>query len=221
MNETVYPLNRQDRIREAYRRAVGDHDHSPRSIEDYLSTKDFLPAIRAAVPDVTLEEVCAVRWEDEKLAHCPKEIEMEHASWCLQVPTGDPTDPDLIGPFDTYEDAKAFTEAHPERCREAYFRCLAPPAVELLCKHEFKADRARFVSELGVASDVLKPPQAPRDAIVEVSPTVACDVAQYLERNCPLPRVQEICAFLKIVATTACVVYPRDAPPPPELQPAE
>ena len=156
MNETVYPLNRQDRIREAYRRAVGDHDHSPRSVEDYLSTKDFLPAIRAAVPDVTLEEVCAVRWEDEKLGHCPCEIELEHAPWCLQVPTGHPADPDLIGPFDTYEDAKAFTEAHPERCRKAYIRCLATPAVEILCEHEDKAYRARFAGELGVASDVLK-----------------------------------------------------------------
>ena len=62
MGETADRMSRQDRIREAYGRAVGDHDYSPRSIEDYLSTKDFLPAIRAAVPDVTLEEVCAVRW---------------------------------------------------------------------------------------------------------------------------------------------------------------
>ena len=150
-----------------------------------------------------------------------REIEIEHAPWCLQVPTGDPTDPDLIGPFDTYEDAKAFTEAHPERCREADIRCMATPAFEILCEHDFKADRARFASKLGVASDVLKPLQAPRDVIVEVSPTAARDVAQYLERNCPLPGVQEICALLKIVATTACVVYPRDTPPPPELQPAE
>jgi hypothetical protein len=221
MNETVYPLSRQDRIREAYRRAVGDHDQSPRSIEDYHSIKDLLLVIRAAVADVTLEEVCAVRWGDEKLFHFPSVIELEHASYCLQVPTGHPTEPDLIGPFDTYEDAKAFTEAHPESCGEAYIRCLATPACVILCDHEFKAFRARFASERGVASDVLKPPQAPRDVIVEVSPTVARDVAQYLERNCPLPGVPEICAFLKIVATTACVVYPRDTPPPPGLQPAE
>ncbi|MGB7278645.1 MAG: hypothetical protein WBD15_12970, partial [Pseudolabrys sp.] len=78
-------MSRQDRIREAYARAVGDHDHSPRSFEDYYCIKDFLPAIRAAVPDVTLEEVCAVRWDDEKLVHCPSEIELEHASYCLQV----------------------------------------------------------------------------------------------------------------------------------------
>ena len=65
MVKTADGMSRQDRIRDAYRRAVGDHDHAPRSIEDYLSTKDFLPGIRAAVPDVTLEEVCAVRWEDE------------------------------------------------------------------------------------------------------------------------------------------------------------
>ena len=69
MNETVYPLSRQDRIREAYRRAVGDHDYSPRDIKDYHSIKEIFPVIRAAVTDVTLEEVCAVRWEDEKLCH--------------------------------------------------------------------------------------------------------------------------------------------------------
>jgi len=123
MNETE--LSRQDRIREAYGRAVGDHDYSPRGIKDYRTIKDILPVIRAAVTDVTLEEVCAVRWEDKKLSHCPIEIEMEHFPYCLQLPTGYPTDPDLIGPFDTHEDAKAFTEAHPERCREADIRCLA------------------------------------------------------------------------------------------------
>ena len=60
-----------------------------------------LPGHPRAVPDVTLEEVCAVRWDDEKLVHCPSEIEIEHAPYCLQVPNGYPTDPDLIGPFDT------------------------------------------------------------------------------------------------------------------------
>ena len=118
------------------------------------------------------------------------------------MPTGYPADPDIIGPFDTYEDAKAFTEAHPERCREAYIRCMATPALAILCEHDFNADRARFASKLGVTSDVLKPPQAPRDVVVKVSPTAARDVAQYLERNCPLPGVQEICALLKIAATT-------------------
>ena len=54
MNETVYPLSRQDRIREAYGRAVGGHDYSPRGIKDYRTTKDILPVIRAAVTDVTL-----------------------------------------------------------------------------------------------------------------------------------------------------------------------
>jgi hypothetical protein len=220
MNESVDRMIRQDRIREAYRRAVGDHDHSPRSIGDYLSTKDFLPAIRAAVSDVTLEEICAVRWEDEKLVHWPAEIEQEHASWCLHVPTGDPTDPDLIGPFDTYDDAKAFTEAHPERCREARIRCMGTPASEILCEHDFKADRARFVSKLGVTSEVLKPHQAPRECTVEISATLAHEVAQYLERNYALPGAQEICALLKTVATTAgVVVYPRDTPRPPEPQP--
>ena len=54
MGETADGIRRQARIREAYGRAIGDHDHSPRSIENYLSTKNFLPAIRAAIPNVTL-----------------------------------------------------------------------------------------------------------------------------------------------------------------------
>ena len=221
MNETVYPLSRQDRIREAYGRAVGDHDYSPRGIKDYRTIKDLLPVIRAAVADVTLEEVCAVRWEDKRLSLSPIEIEIEHFPYCLQLPTGYPTDPDLTGPFDTYEDAKAFTEANPERYGEAYIRCMATPASEILCEHSFNAGRASFASTLGVTTDVLKPFQASRDVIVKVSPTVARDVAQYLERNCPLPRVQEICALLRIAATTDCVVEPEDTRPPPELQLAE
>ena len=73
-----------------------------------------------------------MRWEDEKLCHCPCEIESEHAPYCLQVPTGDPTDPDFIGPFDTYEDAKAFTEARPERCGEASIQYMITPALEII-----------------------------------------------------------------------------------------
>jgi hypothetical protein len=221
MNETVYPLSRQDRIREAYRRAVGDSGYSPRDIKDYHTAKDLLSLIRAAVPDVTLEEVCVVRREDKKLSWCPVEIEAEHAPFCLQVPTRYPTDPDLIGPFDTYEDAKAFTGEHPERCKEAFIRCMATPAAEILCEHDHNATRAGFASKLGVTSDVLKPPQASRDVIVKVSPTMARDVAQYLERNCRRPGVKEICALLNLAATTCCVVEPQDTPSPPELQPAE
>ena len=170
------------------------------------------------MPDVTLEEVCALRAEDKKLGHCASEIELEHASDRLLVPNGYPTDPDVIGPFDTYEDAKAFAEAYPERCKEAYFRCMGTPAFELICRHEFKAGRARLASKLEPTTDLLKPPQAPRDVTVKVNPTDALDVAQYLERNCPLPGVQEICALLKIAATTPCVVYPGGPARPPELQ---
>jgi hypothetical protein len=214
-------LTRQEQIREAYRRAVGDHDYSPQDIKDYYTIKDLLPVIRAAVADVTLEEVCAVRGADKKLYDNPSDIEIERAPFCLQVPTGDPTDPDLIGPFDTYEDAEAFAEAHPERCREAYFRCMATPALEILCEHEGNASRTGFATKLGVTSDVLRPFQASRDVNVKVNPTAARNVAQYLERNCPVPGVKEICALLKIVAAKACAVYPHDTPPPPELQLAE
>src|SRR4051812_12093689 len=109
MIETTHPLSRQDRIREAYERAVGDHDSS-RGIEDYYTIEFLFSVIRATVTDLTMEEVCAVRWEDAKLDHCPNEIELEHAPFCIQVSTGYPTDPDIIGPFHTYEDAKAFAD---------------------------------------------------------------------------------------------------------------
>jgi hypothetical protein len=221
MNSTRYPLSRQDRIREAYKRAVGDHDSSPQEIEDYYTINDLLPVIRAAVADVTLEEVCAVRWKDEKLYHCPIEIEVEHAPYCILLPTGYPSDPDIIGPFDTYEDAKAFTQAHPETCGEGCIRCMATAAAAILADHEFNTTRARFASKVGVTSDVLKPFQAPRDVIVKVAPTVARAVAKYLERNCQVPGTQEICALLKVAATTDCIVTPQDTPPPPELQLAD
>ncbi|MET3838578.1 hypothetical protein [Bradyrhizobium sp. OAE829] len=222
MNETDPPSSRQDRIREAYRRAVGDHDYSSREPKDCSAVKDLLPVIRDVVTDVTLEEVCAVRWEDQKIYWCPLEIETELAPHCILLPTGYPTDPDIVGPFDTYEDAKAFTEAHPATCREGTIRCMATPAFEILAEHNFNAARARFVSKLGVTTDLLRPPkQAPRDVIVRVTPTAALDIAQYLERNCPLPGVQEICALVKVAATTECVVGPRDTRPPRELEPAD
>ena len=39
--------------------------------------------------------------------------------------------------------------------------------------------------------------------------------------NDPMRKVEVKLAFLKTAAMTACVVYPRDTPPPPELQPVE
>ena len=138
MVEIEYPLSRKDRIREVYRRAVGDHDCSLRRIRDYYTIKNILPVIRAAVTDVTLEEVCAVRWENKKLYWCPAEIELEHAPFFIQLSTGDPTDPDIIGPFDTYGDAIAFTKAHPQGCREGDVRCMITPAYENFLRAQFQ-----------------------------------------------------------------------------------
>ena len=83
-------------------------------------------------------------------------------------------------------------------------------AFEILWEHEFNAKRTGFSTKLGVTSDVLQPRQTSRDVNVKVNPTAARNVARYLERNCPLPEVHEICALLKIVAATACAVYPRE-----------
>jgi hypothetical protein len=206
---------RQDQIWEAYRQAVGDPDYSSYAVRDYPKIEDLLPDILAAVPDVTLEEVCAARLEDEKIGHDPWEIELEDPPYCLLVPTGHPTDPVLIGPFDTYKDAEAFAKAHPERCSEARIQHMARPASTVLYLHEENAGRTNLANKLGVTSEVLKPPRLPRDAIIEITPAAARDVAQYLERDCTLPRVQEICELLKTAATTECIVIPKD--PPPEL----
>jgi hypothetical protein len=40
------------------------------------------------------------------LDHCLAEVLLERSPWCMLVPTSDPTDPDIIGPFWTYENAK-------------------------------------------------------------------------------------------------------------------
>jgi hypothetical protein len=91
--------------------------------------------------------------------------ELKHAPWFLQVPTGDPTDPDLIGPFNTSQQARAFAEAHPDRCKQARVRCMATPVVELLYAELHAAKqrkRVGLVTELGLTSEVLKQPIEPR-----------------------------------------------------------
>jgi hypothetical protein len=140
-------MSRDEHIQDAYAKAVGEHDTRALPIEDYYTIKDLLPGIRRDVPDVTLDEVCAARWRDTTIGHDPTEIEMAHCPWCLQVPTGYPADPDLIGPFETVDEAKAFARAHPGRCKDAELRCMTTPVVELLCKHA-KLERRLEMSEI-------------------------------------------------------------------------
>lgn len=43
----------------------------------------------------------------------PVEDALERSPWCLLVPTGYPDDPDIIGPFPSYEEAKIWSRAYP------------------------------------------------------------------------------------------------------------
>jgi hypothetical protein len=55
---------------------------------------------------------------------------IERAPLCLLV--GRPDDPDIIGPFATYEEVTAFVAAFPERCRRAELRVMISPEIERL-----------------------------------------------------------------------------------------
>ena len=39
----------------------------------------------------------------------PVEAALQRSPWCLLVPTGDPDDPDIIGPFSSREEARIWS----------------------------------------------------------------------------------------------------------------
>jgi hypothetical protein len=43
----------------------------------------------------------------------PVEYALERAPWCLLVPTGYPDDPDIIGPFNSFEEAEIWSRTYP------------------------------------------------------------------------------------------------------------
>ena len=43
----------------------------------------------------------------------PVEDALERSPWCLLVPTDYPDDPDIIGPFASYEEAQIWSRAYP------------------------------------------------------------------------------------------------------------
>src|SRR5262249_35315758 len=144
----------------------------------------------------------------------PMDDEMERAPWCLQVPTGDPTDPDLIGPFSSSREADAFAEAHPDRCKRARLRCMATPRLEQLYAQVNAAEqrkRVALISKLGLSRELLKQPIAPspQDVVICISASVAADVAGYLEHNCSLPGVAQICDLLRGIAEIDAIVVQR------------
>ena len=55
----------------------------------------------------------------------PTEVALQRCPWCLVVPTGYPDDPDIIGPFTSFEEAIIWSRAYPE----AFVRTIAKPRI--------------------------------------------------------------------------------------------
>ena len=80
----------------------------------------------------------------EFLVHDEIEVGIELAQCCLLVPTKCPDDPDLIGPFNTYEEAakwKAEHSARHPRYRNADHRIMVPPEIETMGCRQVEARR--------------------------------------------------------------------------------
>jgi hypothetical protein len=64
----------------------------------------------------------------------PVEDALERSPWCLLVPTEDPDDPDIIGPFSSAEEAKIWSRNYPD----AVVRAMASPELEVLLRREWE-----------------------------------------------------------------------------------
>ena len=64
----------------------------------------------------------------------PVENALERSPWCLLVPTDCPGDPDIIGPFISYEEAKTWLGDYPG----AVLRKMASPEFHVLLRHEWE-----------------------------------------------------------------------------------
>ena len=69
----------------------------------------------------------------------PVEDALDRSPWCLLVPTGYPDDPNIIGPFASFEEAKIWSRTHPG----AVVRKMASPEFESLVRRESEEIEAR------------------------------------------------------------------------------
>ena len=69
----------------------------------------------------------------------PTEVALQRCPWCLVVPTGYPDDPDIIGPFTSFEEAQIWSRDYPE----AFVRTIASPEFVILCRADEEEDKAR------------------------------------------------------------------------------
>ena len=69
----------------------------------------------------------------------PTEVALQRCPWCLVVPTDCPDDPDIIGPFTSFEEAQIWSRDYPE----AFVQTLASPEFVILCRADEEEDKAR------------------------------------------------------------------------------
>lgn len=62
----------------------------------------------------------------------PVEDALKRCPWCLLVPTDCPDDPNIIGPFDSFEEAETWSRSYPY----SFARLLVSPEVEILIRRE-------------------------------------------------------------------------------------
>jgi hypothetical protein len=62
----------------------------------------------------------------------PVQDALDRSPWCLLVPIGDPDDPDIIGPFVSYEEAEIWSRIYAGAC----IRKMASPELEVLLRRE-------------------------------------------------------------------------------------
>ena len=62
----------------------------------------------------------------------PIDDALERSPWCLLVPTASPDDPDIIGPFTSFEDAEIWSRTYPG----AVIRKMVSAELEVLYRRE-------------------------------------------------------------------------------------
>jgi hypothetical protein len=74
--------------------------------------------------------------EDQKYERDPSEEVLDRAAHCVLVPTDYPADPDIIGPFATYEEAEEWAQMF----EGGKVRVMAPPELVVLSVREHGPD---------------------------------------------------------------------------------
>ena len=68
----------------------------------------------------------------------PVEDALKRCQWCLLAPTEEPDDPNIIGPFSSFDEAKIWSRSYPG----AIVRLMQSPEFEALCRAESEETEA-------------------------------------------------------------------------------